>query len=305
MNLKKTAKDVAEESLSSSLPIDYVGISDLQIPIRINKETTVEACVSVFVSLDKAHRGIHMSRIYLALHEFFKKNQLSFENLEKSLLQIINEQGALSDSGKLQISFNLPVQKPTLKSSFSGWRYYPLSFEVSFKNQSWQRILSGDITYSSTCPCSAALSQELIKDAFLKQFPDKKELNHKELVSWLETKQSLAATPHAQKSSLKFELFLDEKTSRDPSPSSVIEMMERALGTPVQTAVKREDEAEFARLNASNLMFCEDAVRKVASALDSESKFKNYFLRARHYESLHPFTVQSTLVKGDAKTWRA
>ena len=42
--------------------------------------------------------------------------------------------------------------------------------------------------------------------------------------------------------------------------------MEAALGTPVQTAVKREDEQAFARLNGRNLMFCEDAPRADSSA---------------------------------------
>ena len=34
------------------------------------------------------------------------------------------------------------------------------------------------------------------------------------------------------------------------------------LKTPVQAAVKREDEQEFARLNGQNLMFCEDVLSR-------------------------------------------
>ena len=40
---------------------------------------------------------------------------------------------------------------------------------------------------------------------------------------------------------------------------ALIDAVEGALKTPVQAAVKREDEQEFARLNGQNLMFCEDA----------------------------------------------
>ena len=38
-------------------------------------------------------------------------------------------------------------------------------------------------------------------------------------------------------------------------PIDVIDEIERSLGTPVQMVVKREDEQEFAKLNAENLMF--------------------------------------------------
>ena len=52
--------------------------------------------------------------------------------------------------------------------------------------------------------------------------------------------------------------------------------MEAALGTPVQTAVKREDEQAFARLNAANLMFCEDAARRVAAVLSSDRRIERF-----------------------------
>ena len=43
----------------------------------------------------------------------------------------------------------------------------------------------------------------------------------------------------------------------------LIDRIEHALGTPVQTAVKRADEQAFAVLNGGNLMFVEDAARRV------------------------------------------
>ena len=53
-----------------------------------------------------------------------------------------------------------------------------------------------------------------------------------------------------------------------PVPCHVaIDLAEGALKTPVQSAVKREDEQAFARLNGRNLMFCEDAARRIAAVL--------------------------------------
>jgi GTP cyclohydrolase I len=56
----------------------------------------------------------------------------------------------------------------------------------------------------------------------------------------------------------------------------------------VQTAVKREDEQAFAELNAANLMFCEDAARRVAAALSGDERVERYDVRVAHFESLHP-----------------
>ena len=55
---------------------------------------------------------------------------------------------------------------------------------------------------------------------------------------------------------------------------ALIDALEAALATPVQTAVKREDEQAFARLNAENLMFCEDAARRVASVLSTDARIE-------------------------------
>ena len=72
-----------------------------------------------------------------------------------------------------------------------------------------------------------------------------------------------------------------------PELLSLIGQLESSIGTPVQTAVKRSDEQEFARLNASNLMFCEDAARRVKRALGEMASIKSYWFKIEHQESLH------------------
>ena len=68
---------------------------------------------------------------------------------------------------------------------------------------------------------------------------------------------------------------------------ALLDAIEEALGTPVQTAVKREDEQAFAQLNAENLMFCEDAARRVAAALSSDARIERFDAEVSHFESLH------------------
>jgi len=53
----------------------------------------------------------------------------------------------------------------------------------------------------------------------------------------------------------------------------------------VQTAVKRADEQAFAALNGQNLMFVEDAARRIEAAL---GEYTRPSVHVRHLESLHP-----------------
>jgi len=73
---------------------------------------------------------------------------------------------------------------------------------------------------------------------------------------------------------------------------------EGALKTPVQTAVKREDEQEFARLNGSNQMFCEDAARRLKNALNAQSEYLDFWVRVEHIESLHAHDAVAMVTKG-------
>ena len=97
----------------------------------------------------------------------------------------------------------------------------------------------------------------------------------------------MAATPHAQRSIADVEVELAAGFERLPV-QALVDALEQALATPVQTAVKREDEQAFAMLNAANLMFCEDAARRVASVLSADPRIERYEATVSHFESLHP-----------------
>ena len=105
----------------------------------------------------------------------------------------------------------------------------------------------------------------------------------------------MVATPHAQRSYARFKLELTEGVE---AGVEFIDLVEESLGTPVQAAVKRRDEQEFAKLNGSQLMFCEDAARKIRKALESDCRILDYWFRVEHQESLHPHNAVSIVTKG-------
>ena len=307
-----TAPDIANERLKkSSLPIDFVGIRNLEMPVCLKEGLhQVPAVIDIFVSLDDPKaRGIHMSRIYRSLHDFFEKETLSFSAMEKVLKEIIGRQEKISHSGRLKISAKWPKNTKALKSALSGWRYHPFFYQTEFqeKQNITDYILGGEVLYSSTCPCSASLSREVIQQEFQVDFSgdNEKDFTREKVSEWLKTGKSQSATPHAQKSRAVFKILVSEQEKDQVSILNIIEEVEQTLGTPVQTAVKRADEMEFARLNGRNMLFCEDAVRRIGELFKSKKHFLDYHVQVRHYESLHPFTVESSLVKGVTGGWSA
>ena len=111
-------------------------------------------------------------------------------------------------------------------------------------------------------------------------------LSNAAVADWLASERGLAATPHAQRS--RAEVRVELKPAFDELPvRDLVDAVEAALGTPVQTAVKREDEQAFAEANAANLMFCEDAARRVAAALSGDARVTAWQVRVAHFESLH------------------
>jgi len=272
--------------------INRVGIEDLEIPIQVhdgNQVLHLLSMVNAMVSLDKTeHRGIHMSRIYFALHDHLKDTVLNLPTVKKLLHLLIESQAGISQRAYLKIQWKWPVQRTTLKSQLKGWRCYPVFYEGTLSHQGEGETVMGlELTYSSTCPCSAHLSREIIQKKFREKMASHA-MSTDAIHDWLGKEHSMAATPHAQKSRAIVRLTVEEEQQ---SLLELIDEIENSLGTPVQTAVKREDEQEFAQMNSRNLMFVEDAARCIAHALQKKPWIKDYQVYVKHFESLHPFDV--------------
>jgi GTP cyclohydrolase I len=51
-------------------------------------------------------------------------------------------------------------------------------------------------------------------------------------------------------------------------------------------------------LNGENLMFCEDAARRIQAALAQDEHITDFWIRATHQESLHPHDAVAVATKG-------
>ena len=278
-------------------PISRVGMQKIEMPVLLNG-LTLPARIDAFVSLDKSEaRGIHMSRLYLDLVEVLRKQSLCGKTLHVLLRQFLAGHSQLSRAAEISVQFQLPVERAGLLSGEPGHRLYPVNLRGVIE-EDFRLFFSTEILYSSTCPCSAALARELVRGQFVETHAGK-ELDLDTVADWLTSEKVKIATPHAQRSIAKLAVELaDPQNVGFAEWISVIDHAESALGTPVQAAVKRVDEQEFARLNGENLMFCEDAARKLRAALESSDAYLDYSIEVEHQESLHPHSAVAKVVKG-------
>ena len=301
-NTTRLMPDVATQAqphLTGAL--DWVGMDDIEVPVHFDagdgEVQRASAQVGAFVNLVRADkRGIHMSRLYLLVDRHLGTQPLSVAALRGLLDAFLESHKDLSDRARLSIRFDVLVRRAALRSANSGWRSYPVSIEACLGPDGFRLELGTEVVYSSTCPASAALSRQLIQEQFAKDFAVGQPLDHAAVQAWLGSEQGIVATPHAQRSVARLLVRLVDGASFNLLDT--LDRVEHALGTAVQTAVKREDEQAFALANGCNLMFCEDAARRIQKALDVDERLADFHVRVEHQESLHPHDAVAYASKG-------
>lgn len=281
--------DITSEALAQrDLPLQWVGMEQLDLPVSITLEdgSTVQipAKAHVYVSLDDTtSKGIHMSRLH-ALVQKLGREVCGRETLDRFLSECIQSQAGISANAKIELSFELLLEKPALLSGEIGYQAYPVTVVGTAVDGECIYELGLTVPYSSTCPCSASLARQLYANAVDEQF-EGDVIDKARLLEWMQSESGSVATPHAQRSYAYVKLVTEAESW--PSFDSLIRSIESVIGTPVQTAVKRVDEQEFAKLNAQNLMFCEDAARRIKQSLEGMPDVVDYWLKVDHQESLH------------------
>lgn len=280
----------------------WVGMNEIEMPVQIEDDAggliQSTAMVTAYVNLkDPDVRGIHMSRIYLHLDEVMTSRPMTPGTLRQLLRSLLESHEGLSDRALVRVDFDYVTRRPALESDNEGWRRYPVSMIAILENGQFSLEMGLEVLYSSTCPCSAALARQLIQDQFEKDFGGEEKVDLKAVHEWLGSEEGILATPHSQRSAAELRVRLTPSFEMFPI-IELVDAIENALKTPVQSTVKREDEQAFALLNGRNLMFCEDAGRRVQTALNSDERILDYWARCTHYESLHPHNAVSVVTKG-------
>ena len=286
--------DVALSQTQMDQPqINKVGMQKIAVPVCVasaENDLYTAAKAHAFVNLINEERGIHMSRLYQQLMQTLPKQKLNLDTLHQLLKGFLASHERLSNCAYLSLDFDFIEPRKALLTNEYGYRDYPITVTCSLTENGFSAQLTTTIIYSSTCPCSAALSRQHIQQKFAEQFQDQS-IDKDHIIEWLGQEEGISATPHSQRSTAIITTTIKAEHYHDPLLfSKHCRLLENVIKTPVQTLVKRQDEQAFARLNAQNLMFCEDAGRSYKQFFHTalaQQYYSDYAVQIKHLESLH------------------
>lgn len=288
--------------------LDWVGMSDIAMPIQVldvDAQHAAQAAIQLYVNLGDSHaKGIHMSRLYRTMGSALAEAPLTPSSVAALLRELQATHKGISTDSLVEFAFELLLNKPALVSDNSGWNRYPIRLRGQLRDDTLRIEQEVVVHYSSTCPASAALARSAIQEQFSEDFETSENVEASEVKAWLGSQQGIVATPHGQRSAATVNVQLREGLAYFPI-ARLVQEIEDVLGTPVQTAVKREDEQEFARRNGQNPMFCEDSARRIKQLLLTEADVTDFLVHVEHFESLHAHNAVSMVAKGVPHGYRA
>lgn len=260
------------------IPIDFVGIHGIHLPLKIREKCgdfqEVMAEITGTVSLDASNRGINMSRILRSLYKS-KDDVFDINKIEEVLRNY--QKDLKTFDAHILMNFKYRMWQDSLVSKKEdgtpegGWQYYDVTFDCNLDvTGEFKKIMHVSFIYSSSCPCSTALSE------------------HAAL------KRGIYGIPHSQRSVAKLSLIFDDLIWIE----DVIEYCRKSLITETLVFCKREDEQQFAILNGYQPKFVEDAIRYLADELNQHESVLDYKITVSHNESLHNHQAVAVITKG-------
>jgi GTP cyclohydrolase I len=267
-----------QNSEFTGIPIDFVGIHNFHVPLRIKELSgdtqEVMANITGTVSLDAYNRGINMSRI---VRSFYKSKDDVFDiNTVENVLRDYQKDLNTFDA-HLLINFKYRIWQDSLVSrnvdgeKEGGWQYYNVTFDCNLDtNKEFKKIIHFDYVYSSACPCSTELSFHAAYN------------------------RGLYGIPHSQRSIARLSVEFDEMIWIE----DLLKCCNNALTTETLVFCKREDEQAFAIKNGNQPKFVEDSIRLLAEQLNETSGVTDYKIICSHRESLHSHDAVAVITKG-------
>lgn len=251
-------KDVQNEKDLRNIPIQKVGVKDVEIPLKIERKTTADipelevvyAKAKMSVSLPAQYKGTHMSRFIEILHSY-QKESIPSTDIERVLYDMKNKLEA--KSAYLKLSFKYFIKKQAPKSKLESLMCYDCAFEGEIdEKDEFKFYLIASIPITTLCPCS-------------KEISDFGAHNQRAL---LKIKVSYPNNKH---------IWLED----------LIALGESCSSCEVYPLLKREDEKCVTETAYQNPKFVEDVIRDAVSKLEANETVNFYEVEMTAFESIH------------------
>jgi GTP cyclohydrolase I len=244
-----TVEDVQSRADTRQIPINQVGIKDINHPVRVKDRSEGEqhtvANFNMYVNLPHNFKGTHMSRFVEILH---REREISVESFGALLAEMTERLEA--DAGHIEMSFPYFVMKKAPVSGVESYMDYRASLVGERRNgvtSMWVRVV---VPVTSLCPCSKKISER---------------------------------GAHNQRSHVTISAKLREHMWIE----ELIEIAESEASCELYGILKRPDEKYVTERAYDNPKFVEDMVRDVAVRLNEESRVAAYVVESENFESIH------------------
>jgi len=232
--------------------IERAGVTDVKIPLKLaQKDTviaqTVQASVSMYVSVNEEVKGANMSRFQETLMKYESEtlNSNALEEIIENMLQKLE-----SGDGYINISFKYFIPRFAPVSKSRGVQGYDVAFIGRKVGGKYTFVLEVSIKGTNLCPCSKEISQY---------------------------------GAHNQRNIVRLRLI---PTKDFYWIEDIVEAVEGQMSCPIFPLLKREDEKWVTETAYENPKFVEDLARDVALMLDAKN-VQHYHIRSTAEESIH------------------
>ncbi len=257
-------KDIQSRRDRRRIPIQKVGIKDLQYPITVldrrNTSQHTTARVGMYVDLPHKYKGTHMSRFVEIL------------NRHHGLISVRDIEGILHAMAKsfacrtahMEIRFPYFIERAAPVTHAKAMMCYECALLAALhkKGRGWSLdvVIEAKVPVTTLCPCSKAIS---------------------------------ARGAHNQRSTVTVQV----RSRRLVWIEELIEVAESSASAPVYALLKRQDEKRVTEQAYDHPCFAEDVVRDVAARLKRDRRVRWYRVESENIESIHNHNAYA-LVEG-------
>ncbi len=252
--------DTANRGDRRGIAIPSVGVRHVKLPMALNDHSelsTIVADISLHVSLDATHKGIHMSRLMRLLQPLHDRPTSLADWIE--VLRAARDQSNAQQS-QLDISYTrfyrrrAPVTgEPGLLSTEEQWR---------LQNNT---VLSADwtvkVSVANVCPCSREISMY---------------------------------GAHNQRVDISVTLSFDPAQGTPIEAEHLISCLEQQGSSPLYAVLKRADEKHVTETAYDNPKFVEDILRDTVIYLRTLPRLNGFRVDVESYESIHQHNAGAT-----------
>lgn len=249
--MPKFMQDIQSLNDNRDLPLEFVGIKKLALPLYIagknGKHQQVNSLINFYTGLSSKSRGTHMSRFVEALYEN-RDNHLTFERLSGIAHEIKKKLKA--KNAYLEISFTYFIKKMSPISKKHSLANYECTMMSEVNCENHVRKLIVRVPVMLLCPCSKAISKFNAH-------------NQRALVTL--------------EADLVGNLWIED----------LVTLVEKEGSSEIYPLLKRPDEKFVTEESYNNPKFVEDIVRDIALKLKGNSKIQSFSVECESYESVH------------------